>query len=382
MWMIEPPPRARIGGITMRVRTEAPTRLMRSTSAKSAAEISPRGALRRTAAELTSTSTPPHSPRASSTSRATSPSAPASPATARPVPPAAVIASTTSRSGSGRRPNTATRAPSRAKDNAMARPMPVPPPATIAVLPSSAPKSASLAAARRPVRCAEAIHGAGPAARRARGAPGGPEVHQGLVVVVRLPRWHERAGEIPDRLLPTKAPEPPGSEEHPAEHAPYVRIHDRHRPTVGEAAHRPGGVAADAPHAAQQGLVVGQPPAVARDRLAGNAAQVDRADVVAERIPEARDLLRGRAGEALEGRIAVQELVVLRDHPVDLRLLQHDLGDQDAIRVFGAPPRQVAAMLAVPGEQTSAKTRAGGRDGQCGRRHGRHCVRDAGRPAS
>src|SRR5262245_22911347 len=355
MWMIDPPPRARIGAITMRVRTKAPSRLMRSTSAKSAAEMSARGALRRTAAELTMTSTPPHWPHASSTSRAPSSSAPASPATARAVLPAASIAPTTSRSGSARRPNTATRAPSRAKARAMARPMPVPPPATMAALPSSAGMGPSVTPARDAVVGAESIHRAGPAPGRACRAPGGAEVHQRLVVVVRPTGRHQRRGQIPDRLLSPEARQPPRPEEHPTQHAPHVGVHDRHRAAIGEAPERPRGVAADAAHPAERGVVFGEPAPVAGDRLARDAAQVDRADVVTQRVPEPRDLLRRGAGEALERRIPLEKLVVLRDHPIYLRLLQHDLGDQDAIRIGGPAPGEVAAVAPVPREQASPK---------------------------
>ena len=60
MCTMEPPPRSRIGPTTILVSTKAPTRLIRSTSAKSAASTFSSGALSRTAAEFTSTSTPPH----------------------------------------------------------------------------------------------------------------------------------------------------------------------------------------------------------------------------------------------------------------------------------------------------------------------------------
>jgi hypothetical protein len=48
-----------------------------------------------------------------------------------------------------------------------------------------------------------------------------------------------------------------------------------------------------------------------------------------------------------------QELVVFRNDTVDLRLLQHDLRHQHAIRLPGAAPGQVAAVLGVPREQAS-----------------------------
>ena len=61
MCTMDPPPRSRMGPATILVSTKAPTRLIRSTSAKSSADTFSSGALRRTAAEFTRTSTPPQS---------------------------------------------------------------------------------------------------------------------------------------------------------------------------------------------------------------------------------------------------------------------------------------------------------------------------------
>src|SRR4029078_11592425 len=44
---------------------------------------------------------------------------------------------------------------------------------------------------------------------------------------------------------------------------------------------------------------------------------------------------------------------------VHLRLLQHDLGDEDVIRVVGSSPRQIAAMAAVPGPEGLGGTAEG-----------------------
>src|SRR5260370_1074741 len=218
MWTMDPPPRSRMGPATILVSTKAPTRLIRSTSAKSSGVTFSSGALRRTAAEFTSTSTPPHSRRVSDTRRATSASTPTSPASACPTPPAASMACATSWSGSGLRPNRATRAPS-----------PAPP---------------------------------------------------------RGEDWGLRAP---------------------------------HPPPEGDASPRPGGVAPAPPHPPQPLLVVGQPPAVARDRLARDAVQVERPDVVPERVPEPLHVIAGGGGERLERRVATEELVVLRHPPSDPR---------------------------------------------------------------
>ncbi len=46
----------------------------------------------------------------------------------------------------------------------------------------------------------------------------------------------------------------------------------------------------------------------------------------------------------------VQELRDALEHARDLRLLGHDLRDEDRVGIARAPPRQVAAVGVVPGE--------------------------------
>jgi hypothetical protein len=61
------------------------------------------------------------------------------------------------------------------------------------------------------------------------------------------------------------------------------------------------------------------------------------------------------ARRGVERRIALQPLVILRNHAVHLGLLQHYFRDQDPVRVARHPPGQVAAVLAVPREQPAAE---------------------------
>ena len=42
---------------------------------------------------------------------------------------------------------------------------------------------------------------------------------------------------------------------------------------------------------------------------------------------------------------------VARDDAFDLGLLQHDLGDEDRVRIAGPSPGQVAALLGEPAEE-------------------------------
>jgi len=44
-------------------------------------------------------------------------------------------------------------------------------------------------------------------------------------------------------------------------------------------------------------------------------------------------------------------LLILGQHAIDLGLLQHDLGDEDVIRVTRPPPWEIAAVPFVPAEE-------------------------------
>src|SRR5258705_1785411 len=362
--MILPRPRSRMMGATVLVRMKAPTRLMRSTWAKSAALMSRSGERRRIAAELTRTSTPPCSARAAPTNRDTSASLPTSPLTADAVPPALRMASTASARGSGRRPKTTTLAPSAANSSAVARPMPVPPPATSATLPSS------LAMVVAP---AEGLHGTARTPGLSRRAPGGAEVHEGLIVVIGASGRYQRFREVPHRLLTAQPLEPSRAEEDPAEHAPHVGIDERGVLAVGEGEDGARRVTADAAQALEGGPVIGKLAGVAGHRLAGDAVQAPRAPIVAERAPRLRHVARAGPGEVLEGGIAREELLVLGDDAIHLGLLEHDLRDEDAVGLARPAPRQVAAVPGVPAEEAPLED---ARRLLVGELHAGHCGRE------
>ena len=140
-----------------------------------------------------------------------------------------------------------------------------------------------------------------------------------------------------------------------AEDAPDVGIEDWSALSVGEGPHRAGRVASDPLHGPEALLVGGQPAAVAGNGLACDPVKVHRPDVVAEWVPRARDVGDVRRGQRFERRVAPQELLVLRDHPVHLRLLQHDLRDQHVVGVPCPSPGQVPLVAPVPAEKAFAE---------------------------
>ena len=72
--------------------------------------------------------------------------------------------------------------------------------------------------------------------------------------------------------------------------------------------------------------------------------EVPRAGVVAEAIPRLRHA-RGRArATSRERGKALEELAVLVDDARDLRLLEHQLRDENAIRIARPPPWKIARV--------------------------------------
>src|SRR5438067_1141226 len=195
--------------------------------------------------------------------------------------------------------------------------------------------------------------GAGRAAWPARGAPGGAEVHQRLVEVVAAPTRHERLRQCPETRVAAQSPEPARAEEHAAEHAPHVGVEHGGAAAERERQHGARGVPADPRQRAQRVAVVGKATAITRERLARDGVQTYGANVVAERVPQAAHVADVGGGERAQRRISAQELSVLRDHPLDLCLLQHDLGHQHAVGHARASPGQVATVTRIPGEETT-----------------------------
>src|SRR5437867_3018935 len=87
--------------------------------------------------------------------------------------------------------------------------------------------------------------------------------------------------------------------------------------------------------------------------------QVASARVIAEAIPRLHDRFGARARKPFECREPFQKpRIELRDS-AHLRLLQHELGDDDAVRIAGAAPRKVARMLSIPPKQLAHKGLSG-----------------------
>lgn len=183
--------------------------------------------------------------------------------------------------------------------------------------------------------------------------PGGAderaEFHQGLIGDPRVGAgaWNQRTG---CRLQST----PSGGivlgsrMEHAAEDAVHVRVDRRCVPLEGKRGHRAGGVGADTRQGTEGVDTVGECATLLADDVTCQAVQVGGPAIVSEASPRLPDRSRPRLGQGLEGGEARKEVMPVSFDPGDLRLLEHDLGDEDPVGIARPTPWQVTAVAAEP----------------------------------
>ena len=86
------------------------------------------------------------------------------------------------------------------------------------------------------------------------------------------------------------------------------------------------------------------------------AVEISRASVIAESLPRAKHVVFRSASQCGEIRKPAKPFVIIRDYGGDLGLLEHDLGDEDCVRVARTAPWQLAAVAAIPIQERALKT--------------------------
>ena len=189
------------------------------------------------------------------------------------------------------------------------------------------------------------------ATRIAGGTDPRPHVHQRLVPRIGPLTGEETLRQIPDLPFRSHVDGRRHMPEQPREGASYVDIDQRNlcsecRATKG--VHR---VSAEARKRRQTLLIFRHPSPVFRHNGSGKPMKTHRAVVVAKSTPGLDDRPLLRARKRWERGESVKELRVFPEYTVYLGLLQHDFGNEDAVRVRGVPPRQPAAMPCIPPEK-------------------------------
>ena len=118
----------------------------------------------------------------------------------------------------------------------------------------------------------------------------------------------------------------------------HVGVRGRMAASESEAGHGRGGVFAEAGQPGERREIAGEDSSVVPRDAHGRAAEVAGPRVIAQARPGREDALLPGAGERRKVREPIQERTVPLPDRRDRRLLEHDLGDPDAIRIGRAPP--------------------------------------------
>ena len=214
--------------------------------------------------------------------------------------------------------------------------------------------------------------GARMATWRACSTDGCSQVHQSLVELPGGVTVNGQQGlhQVPDTSCRCRA-RIEAREKHATHHPFRVRVDSRGTPAVREGRYRARGIRTYSGKPFQGVRLRGQHSVVLLHDDPRESVQILGSAVVAQTVPGLANLAGRRTRERLDRRIPSQKPRIVVLNPRDLRLLQHELGHEDLVRVAGAAPRKIASHFPVPlqqsaleGEGTSG--RADGHGSRCG----------------
>ncbi|MEY2547020.1 MAG: hypothetical protein QOG48_2137 [Verrucomicrobiota bacterium] len=89
----------------------------------------------------------------------------------------------------------------------------------------------------------------------------------------------------------------------------------------------------------------------------GGGVEIPGAAVVAEALPCVQDVVFARARKRGESRETCEPSIIVRQHGRHLRLLEHELRDENRVRIARAAPREIAPVFAIPDAKRGTKRR-------------------------
>jgi len=163
----------------------------------------------------------------------------------------------------------------------------------------------------------------------------------------------------------------------PRKHPGDVAVHGGGRLVKGDRTDCAGGVVANANQ--RFPFLHGARPAFWKlfEELSGCGLQAAGAGVVAQTSPQLKQLLSRGHGNRAKVRQLGHPALEIRYHRRHLRLLQHDLGNPDGIRIGGATPGEVAGFASIVAQEPTHHLiqgrwrRSGGTRSGGARSHGR-----------
>jgi len=87
------------------------------------------------------------------------------------------------------------------------------------------------------------------------------------------------------------------------------------------------------------------------------SVEISRTSIVTEALPREKHVVFRCARQGGEIRKPPEPLVIIRDYGGDLGLLEHNLGDEDCVRIACATPGEIPAVAMIPTRQCAPELR-------------------------
>src|SRR5262249_18698198 len=134
-----------------------------------------------------------------------------------------------------------------------------------------------------------------------------------------------------------------------------VRFDDRNRLIKGKAGHGMRGVFPDSGKLSHSLDFPREISAKSINKRFCCGMKIPGTSVITEALPRAKHLVFRSARQRSEIRKPAQPLVIIRDDGGDLRLLEHELGHKDRVRIASPAPGKIATMSVIPSKKRATK---------------------------
>lgn len=181
------------------------------------------------------------------------------------------------------------------------------------------------------------------------------QLHQCLITVSGTRARHRRLQFLLCQPLDLLRCNIPIAREQPRQHAQNIAVH---RGTTLPACNRcdcSRRIRTDARQRQQRISVTRHTSVKFRTNGSRRLLQITGAGIISQSFPQLEQLFLRHLGKCLHGRKCPHKAFIVRDDRLHPRLLQHNLGNPNSIRILGTPPRQIPMSLLIPRAQTAQR---------------------------
>lgn len=202
---------------------------------------------------------------------------------------------------------------------------------------------------------AESFDGTNPAFWQAWKANQRAEIDKRGIVDARSAFWDKRSRQVPKRFATNGSIDRPPKIKQARQNAGSIGFDNRDWLIESERRDGVRSVTSNAGQDTNCRRIAWKSAVVAILDCFGGRVQLMRSCVIPEALPRMEDLIFRSSGDRAEIGEAAEPLIIIRDHTRDLGLLEHEFRGENGVRILGAAPGEVPAVMAIPIAQRAAK---------------------------